>query len=79
MNMDGNELSLNDLEKVSGGIMYGRNPFPKPHLPIPVPVRGGHSGKDPSIGGDNTSLGSDGPADGGSGGYLGDGNYLHTF
>jgi len=77
MSMDGNELSLDDLEKVSGGFVVG-GPMPLPKPRVPVPVRG-HSGTGVSIGGDNTQLGSDGPADGGSGGYLGDGNYLRAF
>ena len=77
MSMDGNELSLNDLEQVSGGLIVG-GPVPVPKPRLPLPVYGRHS-TGVSIGGDNTSLGSDGPADEGSGGYLGDGNYLHTF
>jgi len=78
MSKNENELSLDDLENVSGGFVVG-GPVPVPRLP--VPFRGGHSGTGVSIGGDNTQLGSDdsGPADGGSGGYFGDGNYLRAF
>ena len=78
MSMNENELSLDDLEKVSGGFVVG-GPVPVPRLP--VQFHRGHSGTGISIGGDITSLGSDdsGPADGGSGGYKGDGNYLSAF
>jgi hypothetical protein len=76
MSMNENELSLDDLEKVSGCF---RMPVICPRPPrIPVSGRNGASG---TSGDGDTQLGSDGggPADGGSGGYMGDGNYLSAF
>jgi hypothetical protein len=75
MSMNENELSLDDLEKVSGCF---KMPVICPRPRTPISGRNGASG---STGDGDTQLGSDGggPADGGSGGYMGDGNYLSAF
>ena len=76
MGIDQNELSLDDLEKVCGCFRMPVITCPKPRPPI-----SGRNGASGSTGDGDTQLGSDGggPADGGSGGYLGDGNYLRAF
>ena len=78
MNMVGNELSLDDLDKASGGLRVGVTPCPRPRPPH---YGGPQSGASGTSGDGDTQLGSDGggPADGGSGGYIGDGNYLREF
>jgi hypothetical protein len=81
MNLDGIELSLDDLEKVSGSFKVGGIPCPRPRLPIPH-YGGPHSGASGSTGDGDTQLGSDsggGDSGGGSGGYKGDDNYLREF
>jgi hypothetical protein len=74
--MDGNELSLDDLEKVSGSFRLRVIPCPRPRAPI-----SGRNGASGSSGDGDTQLGSDpgSTGDGGSGGYKGDGNYLSVF
>jgi hypothetical protein len=76
MSMDGNELSLDDLEKVSGCFRLPVIPCPKPPT-----YRGPHSGASGSSGDGDTQLGSDGGGGdgGGGGGYKGDDNYLREF
>jgi hypothetical protein len=79
MSMDMNELSLDELAKVSGSLRVGGGPVicPKP----PVVPRGPHSGASGSIGDGDTNLGHDynGDSGGGGGGYKGDDNYLREF
>ena len=79
MNMDGNELSLDDLEKVSGSFRLGR-PILCP-LPNPRPVPGPRPSASGSAGDGDAQLGSDpgGVGDGGAGGYKGDDNYISAF
>jgi hypothetical protein len=75
MSMAMNELSLDDLEKVSGCF---RLPCPKP----PPRYGGPHSGASGSTGDGDTQLGSDsggGDGGGGGGGYKGDDSYLREF
>jgi hypothetical protein len=77
MSMDANELSLDDLANVSGAFRMPVIPCPKPR----PPKYGPHSGASGTSGDGDTQLGSDGggPASGGSGGYIGDDNYLRAF
>ena len=78
MSMDMNELSLDDLAKVSGSFRVG-GPVICPKLPL---YRGPHSGASGSIGDGDTNLGQDnngGDSGGGGGGYKGDDNYLREF
>jgi hypothetical protein len=74
MSLDRSELSLDDLEKVSG--CFRLPPCPRPRPPI-----SGRNGASGSSGDGDTQLGSDGGStgDSGSGGYKGDGNYLSAF
>lgn len=79
MSMDMNELSLDELAKVSGSFRVGGGPVICPRPPV---YRGPHSGASGSIGDGDTNLGQDnngGDSGGGSGGYKGDDNYLREF
>jgi hypothetical protein len=78
MSMDTNELSLDELAKVSGSFRVG-GPVICPKPPV---YRGPHSGASGSIGDGDTNLGQDnngGDSGGGGGGYKGDDNYLREF
>jgi hypothetical protein len=74
--MDTNELSLDDLEKVSGSFRIPVISCPRPRPPI-----SGRNGASGSSGDGDTQLGTDpgSTGDGGGGGYKGDGNYLSAF
>ena len=75
MSMDTNELSLDELAKVSGSFRVG-GPVICPKPPV---YRGPHSGASGSIGDGDTNLGQDNNGGDSGGGYKGDDNYLREF